>query len=161
MDDCTPPNDRIPHPSLSPHCEHAGALPLSSLGFTASPTPTRPIIQKGGRCASLFAITALPFRAPSQRGRRRSWGALTQAQVAVVCVHHPLLNPHPRRPRQHLSHHQIRTHTTVSPLSPPFHINANASAITHNSPNLRIKTRATASLPSLPFPIQLQHLIRG
>ena len=65
-------------------------------------------------------------------------------------MHHPLLNPHPRRPRQHLSHHQIRTHTTVSPLSPPFHINANASAITHNSPNLRIKTRATAPYPLSP-----------
>ena len=35
-------------------------------------------------------------------------------------MHHPLLNPHLHRPRQHLSHHQIWTHTTVSPLSPPF-----------------------------------------
>ena len=31
MHDFTPPNDHIPHPSLSPHCEHAGALPLSLL----------------------------------------------------------------------------------------------------------------------------------
>ena len=29
MCDLTPPNDRMPHPSLSPHCERAGALPLS------------------------------------------------------------------------------------------------------------------------------------
>ena len=34
--------------------------PLSSLGFTASPTLTRPIKQKSGRRASLFAITAPP-----------------------------------------------------------------------------------------------------
>ena len=43
-------------------------------------------------------------------------------------------------------------------LHPPFHSNVNASAATHSSPNLRIQTCATAPLPSLPFPIQLQHL---
>ena len=58
-----------------------------------------------------------PFRAPSQRGRRRSWVGINTGYV-----HHPLLGPRPSRPRQHLSHHQIRTRTTVSPPSPPLFI---------------------------------------
>ena len=98
--------------------------PLFSLRFTASPTPTCPIKRKSGRRAQVAPLYSPspppPPRAPSQRGRRRSWVGINMAQVAVIYVHHPLLSPRPRHPRQHLSHHQIQTCATVSPPSPSF-----------------------------------------
>ena len=46
----------------------------------------------------------------------------------------------------------------AQPYPHPLPPSPNASATIHNSPNLRIQTRTTTPLPSLPFPVQRQGL---
>ena len=166
MRNFTPPNDGMPHPSLSPHCEHAGALPLSLLSDSRPLPPLLVPSNEKAAVAPLYSpsppLPPPPFRAPSQRGRRRSWvGINTGSSSRRLCAPSAARSssqppsPTPRPPPN------SDTHNCIPAFSPPFHSNADASATTHNSPNLHIQTHTTASLPSPPFPIQLQHLIRG
>ena len=67
-------SDRIPRPSRSPHCEHAGALPLSLLSDSRPLPPLLVPSNEKAAVAPLYSPSPPPpFRAPSQRGRRCSW----------------------------------------------------------------------------------------
>ena len=79
-----------------------------------------------------------PFRAPSQRGRRHSWVGVNTGPSShrlraptTACSLSPLSSPTPQPPPNLDMHNRI-------PSFSPFHSNANASATTHSSPNLRI-----------------------
>ena len=53
MDDFTPPNDHIPHPSPSPHCEHAGTLPLTLLSDS---WPLPPLLVPSNKRAAIAPL---------------------------------------------------------------------------------------------------------
>ena len=124
MHDSAPPNDRIPHPSLSPHCEHAGALPLS---LRSDSWPLPPLLVPSNKKAAVALLYSPspppPFRAPSQRGRRRSWvGINTGSSSCRLCAPSTARSssqppsPTPRPPPN------SDTHNCIPAFSPPLFI---------------------------------------